>query len=120
MFWGFDIQRKTFSQNYEGSLNVGMFESTDDAGGKPFIPVDYTGVTSSYNLELKALSLTAIELLAVSGIASAPIVYYADNINGKFELMRVSSFSAPISNIANGGDFTVSLKAISTTSHKVK
>jgi hypothetical protein len=120
MFWGMDIQRKTFNPTYEGNLSVGMFESTNEAGGDIYIPVDYTSVMSSYSLELKALSLSKPELAAVSGIATSPAVYFVDQISGRFELMRVSSFSAPFSNLANGGDFTVSLSSISRTSLKTK
>jgi hypothetical protein len=115
-----DIQRKTFNPTYEGNLSVGMFESTNEAGGDIYIPVDYTSVMSSYSLELKALSLSKPELAAVSGIATSPAVYFVDQISGRFELMRVSSFSAPFSNLANGGDFTVSLSSISRTSLKTK
>lgn len=118
MFWGFDIVRKSFTNSYVGDLNVGMFESTSDDGGNPFIPVDYTAVNSNYSLELKALNLTTQELKAVAGIASSPAVYYAESIDSRFELMRISSASAPYSNIAKGGDFTLSLKNISTTTHK--
>ncbi len=118
MFWGFDILRKSFSHSYTGDVSVGMFESTTDNGGKPYIPVDYTSITTNYSLELKALSLTTQELRAVAGISSSPAVYYADSINGRFELMRIASVSAPYSNIAKGGDFSLSLKNISSTIHK--
>lgn len=118
MFWGFDIQRKTFNPKYEGDLSSGMFESTDEAGGQPFIPVDYTSVSSDYSLDLKGLSLSKEELKAVAGIAISPAVYYADILSNRLELMRVSSYSAPFSNLANGGDFSVSLKNISKTSIK--
>lgn len=118
MFWGFDIVRKSFANNYVGDLNVGMFESMSNDGGKPFIPVDYTAVNSTYSLELKALNLTTLELKAVAGIAASPAVYYAESIGSRFELMRISSATAPYSNIAKGGDFSLSLKSISTTTHK--
>ena len=118
MFWGFDVVRKSFSNSYEGNLKVGMFESMSDEGGKPFIPVDYTGVTSEYSIELKSLSLTSQELKAISGISSSPAVYYAENIGSRFELMRISSASVPFSNIAKGGDFALTLKSISNTTHK--
>lgn len=120
MFWGFDIQRKTFNQSYEGDLTVSMFESTNDAGGNIFVPVNYTGISTDYNIELKSLSLSRDELKAVSGIASSPAIYFSDTIGGRLELMRMSSFSAPFSNLANGGDFTVGLTNISRTSFKTK
>lgn len=118
MFWGFDIQRKTSSPKYEGNLSSGMFESTDDSGGVPYIPIDYTSVSSDYSLELKGLSLSKDELRAVAGIANSPAVYFADVIGNRLELMRVSSYSAPFSNLANGGDFSVSLSNISKTTIK--
>ena len=120
LFWGMDIQRKTFNPSYEGQLSSGMFESTDEGGGNIYVPVDYTSVSSTYSLELKSLSLSKQELAAVSGIATSPAVYFADLITGRFELMRVGSFSAPFSNLANGGDFTVGLTSISKTSLKTK
>jgi hypothetical protein len=120
LFWGMDIQRKTYNPSYEGQLSSGMFESTYEEGGNIYVPVDYTSISSTYSLELKALSLSKEELAAVSGIATSPAVYFADLITGRFELMRVGSFSAPFSNLANGGDFTVGLNSISKTSIKTK
>ena len=116
MWWGFDIQTKSFTKNYSGKLEVGMFESIDDFNSTPYIPVDYTGINTSYSITLKALGLTSLELLAVSGIHASPAVYYMYPDGNTLELMRLSSFSAPISNLANGGDFSVSLNSISKTS----
>jgi hypothetical protein len=118
MFWGFDIVKKTESNSYSGNLTVGMFETTNNAGGNAFIPVDYTGISSSYNLELKSLSLSMPELKAVAGISSSPAIYYNDGTNDRLELMRLSSASAPVTSLANGGDFTVGLQSISVTSQK--
>lgn len=118
MFWGFDIERREISNSYEGSLEVSMFESTNRIEGDPYIPVDYVNISSSNTVELKALALSQKELLAVSGINSSPAIYYAENNSGKLELMRLASASTPYSSLANGGDFTVSLKSISKTSQK--
>jgi len=106
--------------NYTGKLDVGMFESTSPVYGNAYVPVDYTGLDMSYSLSLKSLSLSSDELKAVSGIALSPAIYYVSDFSGKLELMRLSSSTAPIGNIANGGDFSVSLKSISNTSQKTR
>lgn len=118
MFWAFNIAKLNSNSSYSGNLNVGMFESTSRVDGKPYIPVDYTGVSSSYSIELKALSLSMLELRAVAGITASPAIYYNDGITDKLELMRLGSATVPIASLANGGDFTVSLQSISVTSQK--
>lgn len=120
MSWGFDIQTKKFNASYKDSLEVGMFEATKAIFGKPYIPVDYTGVDMSYTLTLKALSLSSNELKAVAGIALSPAIYLVKSIDGELELMRRTSVSAPINSLANGGDFSVTLKSISTQSQKTR
>jgi hypothetical protein len=120
MFWGFDLKNRSFNKKYEGRLEVGMFESTADVGGKPYIPVDYTGISSSYTINLKSLGLSSAELLAVAGIHSSPAAYYSEPGSTKLELMQISSATTPINNLAHGGDFSVSLKSISTTVQKTK
>ena len=116
MYWGMDISTKSLSSKYSGGLTVGMFEAT--SGGNPYVEVDYTKIDTSYSVTLKALSLTSEELEAVAGINSSVAVYYMKNSSAKLELMRVTSASAPISNLIGGGDFSVSLKSISTSSQK--
>ena len=118
MFWGMDIQSRGFSKTYAGKLEVGMFESTLAVGGNPFTPVDYTGINTSYSRNLKALSLTAEELLAVAGIHASPAVYYQEVGSEKLELMRLTAASTPVGSLANGGDFSVSLQSISITGQK--
>lgn len=118
MFWGFSIENRGSNNSYQGDLEVGMFETTKPFNGNPYIPVDYISIESSYTVELKSIGLSNLELLAVSGIDSAPVVYYASNNGGKLELMRLASSSSPYKNLANGGDFSVSLKSISKTSQK--
>lgn len=118
MFWGFDLEKRNSSNSYQGDLGVSMFESTKKQNGDPYIPVDYISIESSYTLELKSLGLSKLELQAVAGIDSSPAIYYAANNSGKLELMRLASSTSPYSNLATGGDFTVSLKAISKTSQK--
>ena len=118
MFWGFDIQARTFSGSHEGMLDVGMFESTKETLGSPYVAVDYFGIDTSYSITLKSLSLTSEELLAVAGISASPAVYYSKPNSTKLELMRLSSVTAPISNLAAGGDFSVTLQNISKTSQK--
>ena len=107
MFWGFDIQKINYDKRYEGRLEVGMFESTADSGGIPYVPVDYTGISTSYSLTMKSLGLSSEELLAVAGIEFSPAVYYSEVGSTKLELMRLTSASAPIDNLAHGGDFSV-------------
>lgn len=118
MFWGFSIESRGSSNSYNGDLEVAMFESTKPFNGSPYIPVDYISIESGYTVELKSIGLSNLELLAVSGIDSASVVYYAGNNSGKIELMRLSASSSPYKNLAKGGDFSVSLKSISKTSQK--
>lgn len=118
MFWGFDIENRASSGSYSGDLEVAMFESTKPINGNPYIPVNYISVESQYTVELKSIGLSNLELLAVSGIDSAAVVYYAADNSGKLELMRVKGSSSPYKNLAKGGDFSVSLKSISKTSQK--
>jgi hypothetical protein len=118
MFWGFDIEERSSSNSYEGKLEVSLFESTKPINGEPYIPVDYISVSSDYTVTLKSLRLTKQQLLAVSAIDFSPCVYYAADNSGKLELMRLSSSTAPYKNLANGGDFSVSLKSISNNSQK--
>lgn len=118
--WGMDIKTESQKHSYENNLEVGMFDSTLEIDGSPFVPVDYTGIETSYSISLKALSLTSDELKIASGINSSPAIYYMEDSSGRLELMRLSSASAPVSTLANGGDFSVSLSSISRTSQKAR
>lgn len=118
MWWGFELKNRAFSKNYEGNLDVGMFESTKDSGGDVYIPVNYTGINTSYSITLKSLSLSSQELLAVAGINASPAVYFMNPGETKMELMRLSSASTPIDSKADGGDFSITLQSISKTSQK--
>lgn len=126
MWWGFDIQDYSQSSKYDGRLEVGMFEGQENNLGDSvaYVEPDYTGKSMSYTRKLKALSLNNAELQAVQGIEASPAVYYIQEIGanplGNAELMRVGSVSAPLDTKANGGDFTVTLKSISTQSHQAK
>ena len=119
MQWGFTLGSQSKSRSYEGNLQVGMFESTADYGGDPFVPVDYTGISTSRSRTMKALSLSSVELEAVSGILESPAVYVVDS-DGNMELMRVTSATTPRRVGASGGDFSVSLKSISRVSQKTR
>ena len=119
MQWGFTLGSQSKSRSYEGGLQVGMFESTTDSFGDPFVPVDYTGISTSRSRTMKALSLSSKELEAVSGILESPAVYVVDS-DGNMELMRVTSATAPRRVGASGGDFSVSLKSISSVSQKTR
>lgn len=116
MTWGFKMKKENTSKQYQGNIQVGMFESTASANGDAYVPVDYTGIETSYTITLKQLGLTSAELKAVHGIIASPAVYYMREKTGELELMRLTSAQAPIDNKANGGDFTVSLKSISSVS----
>lgn len=118
MFWGFDIEKGNETGSYQGDLEVQMFESTKRINGAPYVPIDYSSISSSHSIELKSLGLSNLELLAVSGISSSPAIYYAADNSGKLELMRLSSATAPFNNLATGGDFSVSLQSISKTNQK--
>lgn len=114
MSWGFDIKTKKLKKKYGGDLSSGMFEPTQDIGGQPYIAPNYTKIESSYSLSMKSLGLSSEELSAVSGIELSPAVYYMKDSSGSLELMRLTSSSAPLSTLSNGGDFSVSLDSIST------
>tara|TARA_R110000782_G_scaffold97666_2_gene182666 strand:+ start:329 stop:1324 length:996 start_codon:yes stop_codon:yes gene_type:complete len=120
MFWGFDLRTERFSGSHVGNLPSGMFESTAEIGGNPFVTADYTGISNSYTVILKSLGLTSQELLAVAGISFSPAVYYMEPNSQKMELMRMTSATVPLDSIANGGDFSVSLSSISNTSQSTK
>lgn len=116
MTWGFKMKTETTAKKYSGNIQVGMFESTANTLGDAYVPVDYTGISTSYTISLKQLNLTSAELEAVHGIIASPAVYYMRENTGELELMRLTSANAPIDNKANGGDFTVNLQSISTVS----
>ena len=111
MSWGFKLENKTYKHKYEGRMDVEIFESTQDVGGHIYKPVDYTGVETNFRTTLKSLSLSSDELNAVSKINFTPAAYYVTS-DGKMELMRIGSVSAPLDSKANGGDFSVGLSSI--------
>ena len=113
MFWGFDIISTGKKHKYKGDLAVDLFEVTNS--GLPYIPVDYTSTETSYSYSLKSLSLSSLELEAVSEMNATTAVYFMRSDSGKLELMRADSISAPLSNQARGGDFSISLSSISTS-----
>ena len=116
MYWGMDIAVFKSSGSYGKSLQVGMMEGNDN--GNPYVQVDYTERENSYSYNLKSLSLNSEELKAVQGIANSVAVYYMETPTSNLELMRLSSSTAPVSTLTNGGDFSVSLKSISVTNQK--
>lgn len=120
MVWGMDIKTEKQKGKYQNNLQSGMFEATEEIDGQPYIEADYTEISTSYSITLKSLSLSMAELRAVSHLQASPAVYYMKDNTGSLELMRLSSVSAPISNQANGGDFSVSLNSISTSSQKTR
>lgn len=118
VFWGMDLVRKTNSSSYTGNLETGLLDYTDS--GRIHVPANYTGKTHSYSYSLKALGLTVNELEAVSGINFSPAIYYRKTPTSRLELMRLSSATAPIDNLINGGDFSVTLQSISNTKIKTR
>lgn len=114
MSWGFKISTKTYSKKYTGRLDISLFDSTEDVGGHIYKPVDYTGISTTSSISLKDLSLNTEELNTVAKIAFSPAVYYV-GLDGKMELMRVTSSKTPLKNLSNGGDFSLSLKSIGMT-----
>ncbi len=115
--WGFTLKREKQESKYTGNIQVGMFEAYN---GNAFIPVDYTGIETSYSITLKDLSLSSAELRAVQSLKASPAVYYMPDSTGRLELMRIASVSAPLDSMANGGDFSVTLNSISRTSQKTR
>lgn len=118
MFWAFELVKRTDIHGYTGEIVTKMFESTERTGGNPFVPVNYTGVTTGYSQELKSLSLSIDHLRAVNGILATTAVYFTEDNSGRLELMKLGSASAPIDNLANGGDFSVSLISVSQMAQK--
>jgi hypothetical protein len=121
MQWGFDLKtvNKKFSQS--GNIEVGMMEiAMDKVDTNPYIATDYTGVEYSYSISLKSLTLSKEELEAVSGISESPICYYLASPTSRLELMKLSSATAPLDNLSNGGDFQVSISSISKTGFKTR
>ena len=115
--WAFQLKRERQDKSYGGGFDVDMFEATN---GSAYIPVNYTSIETSYSISLKDLSLGSNELRAVQSIEASPAVYYMPNSDGRLELMRLGSSSAPIFNMANGGDFSVTLNSISKNFQKTK
>jgi hypothetical protein len=120
MVWGFDVQTESNSGMYSGNLDVGMFEATKDIEGDAYIPVDYTGITSTYSYQMKAFNLINADMRATIGVHSTPAIYYYDKATGRLELMRKTSASTPISTLSAGGDFSLSLSSISVSKQKTK
>lgn len=120
MAWGFGLKNERISSSYKDKLDVGMFESTSNIGGNPYVEVNYTGISSSYGLDLRELNLSQEELNVVAGIQASPIIYNTNDIGGSLELMRLASASVPQNSIANGGNISISLDSISSTMHKTR
>jgi DNA-binding beta-propeller fold protein YncE len=120
MFWGMDLSKKNYSRSENGMIQGGLFESTNKLGGKTYVPLNYTSVSSSYSLDLKALNLNLLEMKSMMGIHSSPIVLYAENGTSRLEVMKLSSATTPLQNTANGGDFSVTLSSISMSNHQTR
>lgn len=121
MSWGMNLKTSKPKGSYQGSIDNGMFESTIfSGGGNAYVPVNYTSVSSSTSISLKCLSLTALELIAVSGIHGSPAVYYQKDTSSSMELMKLTSATTPIKTHIRGGDFSVSLSELYSYEHRVK
>lgn len=119
-FWGFDSKVERKKPKYTGDLGDEDFYGTLESLGNPYFKPNYTGITTSYSMTLKSLSLTSDELKAVSGINESPAVYIVKPQTFALELVRVSSATTPLNSQANGGDFTVSLETIGKLSQKTR
>lgn len=117
MYWGFKSKTESQAKKYTGAIQVGLYEALS---GEAYIPTDYTSIETTYTVQLKDFGLSSDELKAVQGIIASPAVYLMREPNSYLELMRVTSANAPVSNLANGGDFSVSLKSISQSNHKTR
>jgi len=115
MQWGMDIVELKNSKVYKGSVKQGMIGGVSPTSVRPYVSPDYTYIENMQTVQLTALSLTRDEMLAVDGINNSPAVYYQRDVGGVLELMRLTSSDTSINNLANGGDFKVSLKSISKT-----
>ena len=121
MYWGMNLKTSKINGSYSGSIDNGMFESTNfSGGGNAYIPVDYTSVSSGTSITLKCLSLTAEELIGVAEINGSPAVYYQKSTSSSLELMKLTSATAPIKTHINGGDFSVSLSGLFEYESRVK
>lgn len=117
--WGFELKNEKSNHKYIGNLDVGMFLSTSNSNGSPYVEADYTGVETSYSKSLKSLSLSKDELKAVDGINSTIAVYYTSDSN-RIELMKLSSATTSLNSNANGGDFSASINSVSKVMQKSK
>ena len=121
MQWGFDIKTEKKNSKTKGGFEVGMLDTLrNQVNQNPFVPTNYSSVEYSYTLTLKSLSLTQDELVAVSGLSESPVCYYLREPDGRLELRKISSVSAPLNSLANGGDFSVTLKNISNVDFKTR
>ena len=114
MHWGFDLIEEKNTSRVNGKLNVGLFEG--DSLGNPFVENDFTEIQNSYSITLKSLSVEKKYLECLAGIKNSMAVYYQRPNEENLELMRLSSASASLKNLSNGGDFSVTLNSISKSS----
>lgn len=112
-YFGFDMQTRTNKNAYSGKITQGLYEVNDNKG--MYVPVNYTSTSMTYTRTMKAYALTNAELLALSGIAASPAIYYVKEGTKELELMKLTAMSAPYSTDAMGGDFSVTLSNISTS-----
>lgn len=121
MQWGFDLKTEKSSRKYTNNIEVGMFETPrNQVGVEPFIPTNYSGVTYSNSVTLKSLSIITKELRALDSISQSPVCYYLATPTSRLELVRITGSTVPLSNQANGGDFSVSFGSISMTEFKTR
>lgn len=118
MTYGFDIFSETESMEYNLSVDSNLFEGNTNR--RPYVPVNYAQVENSYNVSLKALSVSKEEAQALKSLNSAPVAFLMRSTTSKLELMRISSASIPINNLANGVDVQVTLSSVSTSKQNVR
>jgi hypothetical protein len=117
-YWGFDIISETPKTSFNETIEQGLFDV--NTNGNPIINANYTGINESYTVSLKALGLKNDYAKVLRGMSSAPVAYLMRGTTSKMELMRVTSVSAPVTNLTDGVDVEISLSSISNSFQNVR
>ena len=118
MSYGFDIFSEDSNIDYEGDIDMGLFEATDS--GNPYVPTNYTRISESYSVNLRALGVKKQEAQALKGLSAAAVCYLMRTPDSKMELMRISSVNVPLSKLTDGVDVSVSLSSISKSTQNIR
>lgn len=120
MTYGFDILSETQFSSYSGDMPSNLFEGSTSVNGNPTIQPNFTGIKSSYKINLKAIAVSRDYANPLRGLSNSPIVFLMEDESSKLELMRLSDASIPLNSLANGANIEVSLKNISSSSQNVR